>query len=284
MAATRTRQLDAPSGGEEVRLAEWNELAAVERAQAARAPRPPARWIAGGFALGVAASLAVLLPALLPFSPGYASDDTAAQVIAAAIAAVAAVGTVPFAAALAARATLVREAGSGRPLLLALALCSAGAAAVHWAVARMHFEEYALFGVFFVAVGVAQLGWGLLVLFRPVRPLLLLGAAGNLLVTALWAIDRAWGLPLGPEHWQPDPVGFADSAASTFELLVVVGSLVLLLAPGRLVLLAQSLNGRTQEQLAGRTAALLTLATGVATTLGLLSAVGAASSFLTPST
>src|SRR5438105_6133292 len=52
---------------------------------------------------------------------------------------------------------------------------------------------------------------------------LLLGAVGNGLIVALWAVDRIWGLPLGPEHWKPDPVGFGDSAASAFELLLVTG-------------------------------------------------------------
>jgi hypothetical protein len=133
----------------------------------------------------------------------------------------------------------------------------------------MHFEEYALFGVFFVGSGIAQLVWPIWLLLWRWRPLLALGAAGNALIVALWGVDRVWGLPIGPEHWAPDRVGFADAATSGFEVVLVVGCLAALrrdrIRPPR-----------------PATAIALTLTAAAVTTLSLLSVLGVGSSFLTP--
>jgi hypothetical protein len=153
--------------------------------------------------------------------------------------------------------------------VFAVALFSAGAAAIHLAVAKMHFDEYTLFGVFFVGSGLAQLVWPLWLLLRRWPPLLVLGALGNGLIVALWAVDRIWGLPLGPEHWKPDPLGFGDSVTAAFELLIVAGC-VRVLARDR------------ERPLRVGVAAALTLATVVLTTLGLLSVLGVGFPFLTP--
>jgi hypothetical protein len=276
---TRTQTVAVRAGAPTVRatpawLREWAEAEAAERAEAARIPQPPARWIAAGFALGVAASIAALVPALFSLSPGYATGDTTAQVIAAVVAAAVALALVPLAAAVAARAGVARASTSGGLILFGAAALSVGAAAIHIAVANSHFEQYVPYGVFFVASGAAQLLWPLLVVFRPVRPLLLLGAVGNLLIAALWAVDRAWGLPLGPEHWSPEPIGVADTVSTVFELLLALGCVALALRPRQ---------ARTSPSPRGRAELLLVLAVGVPTVLGLLSAVGAASSFLTPS-
>ena len=75
---------------------------------------------------------------------------------------------------------------------------SAGAAAIHFAVMRTHFEEYFLFGVFFVLSGLTQLVWAILVVAWPRRWLLQLGAAGNASIAALWAVDRIWGAAARP--------------------------------------------------------------------------------------
>lgn len=133
----------------------------------------------------------------------------------------------------------------------------------------MHFDEYTLFGLFFVGNGIAQLVWPLWLLLRYWRPLLVLGAIGSALIVALWAVDRVWGLLLGPTPWKPDPVGFGDSATSGFELLLVA-TCVALLIRGR------SARLRRVSMLA------LTLAVIAVTALSLLSVLGVGSSFLTP--
>src|SRR5436190_13741532 len=105
------------------------------------------------------------------------------------------------------------EAEARELLAFAAALASAGAATIHFAVAKAHLDEYALFGVFFVGSGIAQLVWPIWLMLRRWPPLLALGALGNAAIVALWAVDRIWGLPLGPDPWKPDPVGFGDSVA-----------------------------------------------------------------------
>jgi hypothetical protein len=159
-------------------------------------------------------------------------------------------------------------------LLSGAALFSAGAAAIHLSVAKSQFDQYTLFGVFFLVAGIAQLGWAVLVLIRPLRPLLWLGIAGNLAIAVLWAVDRIWGLPLGPEHWKPESIGFGDAAATGFELLLALACLKLL-RDRRAVA-----TGRQKEvrQL------LLVLPVVVVIALALLSTMAIGSSVIPPST
>jgi hypothetical protein len=241
---------------------EWSDAAAADLADAADRRLP----VVVGLFLVAAAAAAGLLPAIFPLSPGYPSDNTKAQVIAAALAAVAGVGIVPLAAAFA------RAVSRHGVILVGTALLSAGAAAIHFAVAKSHFDEYFLFGLFFVLSGIAQLAWAVLVLFRPSRLLLALGVVGNLLITAVWAVDRIWGLPIGPDPWKPESVGFADVTASAFEIVLALGCLVLFARPARAAL-------RERRGLAFA----LTLAVTALTALGLLSAVGIGSPLITPS-
>jgi hypothetical protein len=249
----------APAWEQEWREAETAERLEAERETAGRTGRTIV-WLVP------AAVLAALLPAIFPLTPGFSAADTLATVVAAAVAAAVAVAIIP-AAVLLARGS--PAAGTRDPLVVTLALLSAGAAAIHFAVAKMHFDEYTLFGVFFVGSGITQLVWPIWLLLRRWRPLLALGALGNGSIVALWAVDRIWGLPLGPEHWKPDPVGFGDSVTAAFELLIVAGCVALL--------------ARDRERpLRMSVAAALTLAVAALTALSLLSVLGVGSSFLTP--
>jgi hypothetical protein len=114
-------------------------------------------------------------------------------------------------------------------LRLGIALASAGAATIHFAVIAPHLEEYWLFGSFFIAVAIAQLAWAMLVLFRPSPAVYLAGVVGNAAVAATWVVSRTTGLPLGPEPGEPEPVGTADSVATAFEVVIAAGTLLLLL-------------------------------------------------------
>ena len=125
----------------------------------------------------------------------------------------------------------IRTGRSAEPqavLRFAVAVASAGAATIHFAVIDQHFAEYWLFGVFFVAVALAQLGWVVAVVSNPTRTVYVVGALGNALIAVTWVISRTTGLPLGPEAGEPEPVGIADAASTAFELAVVVGTLLLL--------------------------------------------------------
>src|SRR5689334_17438995 len=81
-------------------------------------------------------------------------------------------------------ATLVGAAASDRApaFTSAAALATAGAAAIHFAVATPHVREWWGFGAFFVAAGWAQLGWSALAPRRGDQRLLWVGLAGNLVV------------------------------------------------------------------------------------------------------
>ena len=115
---------------------------------------------------------------------------------------------------------------------VAVAVASAGAATIHFAVIDQHFAEYWLFGVFFVAVALAQLGWVVAVVSNPTRTVYVVGALGNALIAVTWVISRTTGLPFGPGAGEPEPVGVADVVSTAFELAVVVGTVLLLLGLG----------------------------------------------------
>src|SRR5262252_3294018 len=89
---------------------------------------------------------------------------------------------------------------TARPYILGgLASLSAGAAAIHFAVVFEHFAQYALYGAFFLVISWAQLIWAAFVLWRPSRPWLWLGAAGNAIIVAVYVASRTTGLPVGPD-------------------------------------------------------------------------------------
>jgi hypothetical protein len=121
-----------------------------------------------------------------------------------------------------------RIAEPPRVLRFAVAVASAGAATIHFAVIDQHLTEYWLFGVFFVAVALAQLVWVVAVVSNPTRTVYVVGALGNALIAVTWVISRTTGLPFGPEAGEPEPVGIADVVSTAFELAVVVGTLLLL--------------------------------------------------------
>ena len=243
---------------------EWLAAEATDRFETERAVRSGMRRAL--VALVPAAFIAGLAPAILPLTPSFSATDAVAATVASIIAATLAIGVVPLTDRL---ARPLPRAGAAEALVVAAALLSAGAAAIHFAVAKMHFDEYTLFGVFFVGSGIAQLVWPIWVLFRRWRPLFLLAAIGNGAIVALWAVDRVWGLPLGPTPWKPDPVGFGDSVTAAFEVLLVAICLAFLIRG----------NGVRLSR-----ASVLALTVGVVamTALSFLSVLGVGSSFLTP--
>jgi hypothetical protein len=108
---------------------------------------------------------------------------------------------------------------------------SAGAGTIHLSVAADHLHEYVLFGAFFIALGVAQIGWAALIaLLGPSRPLLI-AVTANVAVVALWAFSRTTGLPLGPNSGVPEAVGFPDLTATLFEAILVAYVLLSLRLP-----------------------------------------------------
>jgi hypothetical protein len=186
---------------------EWRLAEAIEELEA------PHRPVAASLFAVTSAGLATLL------GTSFATDQpTAIEVAAAVVVAAVALAVVPAAI----RAARMRV----HLVLVAAALLSAGAAAVHFAVIRTHFDEWWGYGVFFVVSGLAQLAWSLLVVARPSRGLFWLGVAGNAAIVALWIVTRTVGTLIGPAATDPESVGFADVTATVFEALLVVGGLL----------------------------------------------------------
>jgi hypothetical protein len=123
-------------------------------------------------------------------------------------------------------------AGERNRTIILVAGVSWAAAFAHAGVAPAHFDEYWLFGVFFVVVAALQFAWGAWVYQDPRPGRLLLGAAGNLLVVLVWTLSRTVGLPFGPETWHPEAVGFVDVMATLDELGIAAMALALLARPG----------------------------------------------------
>jgi hypothetical protein len=114
-----------------------------------------------------------------------------------------------------------------RVLRPALALLSVGAAVIHFVVVPAHWDEYWGQGLFFIIAAIAQLLWAVWVVVAPSRLLYLLGAVGNAAIVALWIVTRTYGVPAGPGAGEREAVEFADTLATVFEVLLVVGALML---------------------------------------------------------
>ena len=118
----------------------------------------------------------------------------------------------------------------------ALALLSMGAAVIHFVVIPGHWDEYWGQGLFFIIAAIAQILWAVWVVVAPSRLLYLLGALGNAAIVALWVVTRTYGVPAGPGAGEAEAVEFTDTLATAFEVLLVVGALVVArTAPARAI-------------------------------------------------
>ncbi|MCW2855234.1 MAG: hypothetical protein JWR52_849 [Marmoricola sp.] len=115
---------------------------------------------------------------------------------------------------------------TGTLLPLAVISCAA-AAAVHAAVGPEHFRERLVFGLFFAAASIAQLGWSWVMVLRPSRRLVAIAALGNAGVLTLWLVTRTVGLPFGLLP-TPEPLGTWDAAGTVWELVVVAACVQML--------------------------------------------------------
>jgi hypothetical protein len=112
--------------------------------------------------------------------------------------------------------------------LLFVALCSAGAAGIHAFVCPEHFREFFALGLFFVVAAALQAVWALLVYLRPTDGLLVVGAAGNVVLILVWAVSRTFGVPIGPEVWRPEAISGLDVIATVLEATLVIAVAALL--------------------------------------------------------
>ena len=118
----------------------------------------------------------------------------------------------------------------GSPALrLSAALFVLGPACIHLAVVPEHLVEYLPYGLFFLVVGLVQIGLAAALLLRPSPLLLLGGAAGILVVIGVWIWSRTTGILRLPG--MPEAIGLPDLLTSLMEFVAVV---LLLIADLRL--------------------------------------------------
>src|SRR5438105_15227647 len=106
--------------------------------------------------------------------------------------------------------------------LCSAALLTLGAGFIHLVVAPEHLREYIPFGVFFLAVGSAQIVLAIELIIRPTRKLTLMMAAGSAALVALWFVSRSVGLPIGPTPGTPEDIGLTDVICNILELISTV--------------------------------------------------------------
>jgi hypothetical protein len=116
-----------------------------------------------------------------------------------------------------------------------------------------HFDEYSLYGVFFLVLAWAQLVWPavLVALSLAARRLaarrlaawLWLGIAGNAIVLVIYFSSRSVGLPIGPDTKTVEAWGGLDLVCSIEEILLIVIAAAILARPG---LLARPVRFRSQ--------------------------------------
>jgi hypothetical protein len=152
------------------------------------------------------------------------------------------------------------------PLAIIAAALSLAAAGIHFAVIGEHLEEYVLFGVLFFALGWFQLVWAQVYLVWPRPPVAATAIAVNLGAVLVWVMSRTVGLPIGPEPWLPEQVGFADILATSFEI-GIIGLLVPTLFRERF---AGALAAQMPIQKAFVLSAFMVIAIGLLTAMALL--------------
>lgn len=106
---------------------------------------------------------------------------------------------------------------------LPVAVASEIAGLIHLAFVGEHLQEYVPFGLFFLASGLFQVVWAVMVFSPRSRAFFAIGLVVNAGTAILWAVSRTAGLPIGPEHWTPEAVGVPDVACTILEAIVVAG-------------------------------------------------------------
>jgi hypothetical protein len=113
----------------------------------------------------------------------------------------------------------------------ALALLSLGAGFLHAAVINAH-EGHGIASQLFTATAIFQVAWAALLLARPSRWLLVLGALANAAFVGAWVLSRTSGIAFIDGFQEQEPVGFTDGVIVALQVLLVLG-IVVMLRPAR---------------------------------------------------
>ncbi|QGG96228.1 hypothetical protein [Actinomarinicola tropica] len=111
------------------------------------------------------------------------------------------------------------------PALAVAALASLGAGAIHAVAAGAHSEHRTAVWTF-VALAVAQIGWGALALRAGTKAHAAAGAALAIVALAGWAAAKTTGIPVVDGLGDAEAVQWADGLAAGLALVALLGSLV----------------------------------------------------------
>jgi hypothetical protein len=152
------------------------------------------------------------------------------------------------------------------PLAIIAAALSLAAAGIHFAVIKEHLEEWVLFGFLFFALGWFQLVWAQVYLVWPRPSVAAAAIVVNLGAVLVWAMSRTVGMPIGPEAWTPEQIGFPDLLATSLEI-GIIGLMLPTLLRGRF---APALDEQVPVQKAFVLAAFMVVAVGLLTAMALV--------------
>jgi hypothetical protein len=145
----------------------------------------------------------------------------------------------------------------GRPLQVALASLSLGAAAIHLVMVPSHADEWLAEGIAFAFAGWVQVLTAVVLVARPSKVALRAVIAANIVFIAAWAWTRVAGAPWGPEAGVAQDAGFVDLTCVALEAGLVVLAAVALARPA----LGDGLSKRWRTALAVIPVGILVLAT-----------------------
>jgi hypothetical protein len=120
---------------------------------------------------------------------------------------------------------------TNRPVLAALAACSAAAGVIHLVMVPAHMAEYAPEGIAFAVAGWLQLLIAFRLWTRPGRAVLVLSILANLAFIGAWAVSRTAGLPVGPTAGTAQEVSVVDLTTVALEAAFILLALALLIRP-----------------------------------------------------
>ncbi|MFN8034310.1 MAG: hypothetical protein U0V73_00020 [Acidimicrobiia bacterium] len=116
-------------------------------------------------------------------------------------------------------------------LILSLAALSVVAGLVHAGAAGSHATEHQNVAELFAAAAVFQVGWAFLVVLRPRRRWLALGALANAGMVAFWFVSKRYGISWIDGLDRPEQAQLADIVCTVLEALVFAGAGILALHP-----------------------------------------------------
>lgn len=114
----------------------------------------------------------------------------------------------------------------------ALAILSLGAGFLHAAVIDGH-RGHGIASQLFTAAAIFQVAWAALVLVRPTRLVVVVGALGNLAIAVGWVLSRTTGISFLSGFEDVEEVGFTDAVTTALEVALVLGAAILVVAGGR---------------------------------------------------